>query len=148
MRVSSTLVLLPALAAAQNQFPFAEQLQGLIDKAKSFLPAAPPVAVPPEPAAVPPPAIPKRNIKVTSVKQDNWQTLLAPVSADAPAEAREWLIYITGGNKTCFGRCGRVDKAWNVGFPLYESKLDINTHVYSRNLFHCLLWILTLHLLV
>ncbi|EEP80305.1 conserved hypothetical protein [Uncinocarpus reesii 1704] len=60
----------------------------------------------------------------------NWESLLAPVSADAPAEAREWLVYITGGNKTCFGRCGRVDEEWNVGIggqksiPMFAADLS------------------------
>ncbi|EER24914.1 hypothetical protein D8B26_007487 [Coccidioides posadasii str. Silveira] len=122
MRLSSTLVLLPALAAAQNQFPFAEQLQGLIEKAKSFLPTAPAVATPPEQSAAPP-VVPKRKKDVASVKLSNWQSLLAPVPADASQEAREWLVYVTGGNKTCFGRCGPADKAWNESIPLFATDL-------------------------
>jgi PTH2 family peptidyl-tRNA hydrolase len=39
----------------------------------------------------------------------NWQSLLEPSS-----EPQDWLLYITGGNKTCFGRCGNADKAFNV----------------------------------
>lgn len=27
----------------------------------------------------------------------------------------EWLIYNTGGNKTCFGNCAKADEAWSVG---------------------------------
>ncbi|WEW60856.1 hypothetical protein PRK78_006344 [Emydomyces testavorans] len=123
MRLSSTLVLLPALAAAQNQFPFAEQLQGLIDKAKSFFPTAPAVPAPARESTAPP-VVPKRKKNVASVTSENWQSLLAPVATNAPQEAREWLVYISGGNKTCFGRCGRADKAWNDSIPLFATDLS------------------------
>ncbi|KAI1954551.1 hypothetical protein LOZ59_004839 [Ophidiomyces ophidiicola] len=124
MRLSTTLVLLPALVAAQNQFPFAEQLQGLIEKAKSFLPTAVPVVEPPQPSKAPPPVVPKRKKNVASVTLENWESLLAPVTADASKEAREWLVYVTGGNKTCYGHCGEADKAWKESVPLFAPDLD------------------------
>ncbi|KLJ08616.1 hypothetical protein EMPG_15953 [Blastomyces silverae] len=43
MRLSSTILLLPALAAAQDQIPLKDQVQGWFNKVKSFLPTATPV---------------------------------------------------------------------------------------------------------
>jgi len=44
---------------------------------------------------------------------DNWrEKLYAPVKEDA-TEPELWWILITGGNKTCFGQCGKVEAAWN-----------------------------------
>jgi hypothetical protein len=40
----------------------------------------------------------------------NFQRKLAP----KPEGEEEWMIYFTGGNKSCFGRCGPVDLVWNV----------------------------------
>ena len=40
----------------------------------------------------------------------NWKAHVGP----KPHEPEEWLVFITGGNKTCFGRCDHVDATWNV----------------------------------
>jgi hypothetical protein len=40
----------------------------------------------------------------------NFQRKLAPKLEGE----EEWMIYFTGGNKSCFGRCGPVDLVWNV----------------------------------
>jgi hypothetical protein len=41
--------------------------------------------------------------KIETLTLDNWKdTLYAPVQADA-TEAQEWLVLVTGRNKTCFG---------------------------------------------
>lgn len=108
------LVVLPALAVAQEQFPFAEQLQGWFDKAKSLLPAAPAVPTSVPVAAVPPKVVPQKT--VTPVTVDNWQSLLGPIPADSAEPSQEWLIYVTGGNKSCYGQCAKSDQAWKVSF--------------------------------
>ncbi|EGO56706.1 hypothetical protein NEUTE1DRAFT_65502 [Neurospora tetrasperma FGSC 2508] len=42
----------------------------------------------------------------------NWKdTLYAPVQPEATTP-EEWWVLVTGGNKTCFGRCGPVEKAF------------------------------------
>lgn len=118
MRLSSSLVLLPALVAAQGQVPLKEQVQGWFDKAKSFLPTNVPAAVKPAdtPAqkVVPPLALEPKP--VTQVTVDNWQSVIAPVEPGTPDTERELMIFVTGGNKSCFGHCQRADKAWEVSF--------------------------------
>ncbi|KAI2773712.1 hypothetical protein F4815DRAFT_450267 [Daldinia loculata] len=51
------------------------------------------------------------NIDILSL--DNWkETLYGPVKPDATTP-EEWWVLITGGNKTCFGHCGRIEAAFN-----------------------------------
>ncbi|KKA19459.1 hypothetical protein T310_6557 [Rasamsonia emersonii CBS 393.64] len=102
MRLSPLLALLPALAAAQNQIPFGEQIKGWLNKAKAYIPSANPAA-PVEEAA-------EKVVEktVTPLNLSNWQSILEPSS-----QPQDWLIFITGGNKTCFGRCGTAEKAFN-----------------------------------
>lgn len=105
MRFTPFLAILPALAAAQEQVPFGDRVQGWLNKAKSYLPTATPVI----------PAVEKvveqkiQQKAVTPFNLTNWQANLEPSS-----EAQDWLVFVTGGNKTCFGRCERANKAFNV----------------------------------
>ncbi|PGH32695.1 PTH2 family peptidyl-tRNA hydrolase [[Emmonsia] crescens] len=136
MRLSSTILLLPALAAAQDQIPLREQMQGWLNKAKSFLPTAiTPVVTPAANSAT---AAATRaaagaggvgtgskggaativNKEVTPIRLTNWESLLAPKD-DGPAQ--EWLIYVTGGNNTCYGLCKQSDKAWEDALPLFSA---------------------------
>lgn len=103
MRFTSFVTLLPALAVAQEQVPLADRVQGWFNQVKSYVPTAVPAA-PIEKLAE------KVSEKtVTHVSLNNWQSILAP----GPKEA-DWLIFTTGGNKTCFGRCAQAEKAFNV----------------------------------
>lgn len=104
MRVLPFLAVLPALAAAQEQTPLVERVQGWFNKAKSYLPSPTPVA----PVEKVTGQIAQKA--VTPFNLSNWHSLLEPSS-----EPQEWLVFVTGGNKTCFGRCGRAEKAFNVG---------------------------------
>lgn len=103
MRVASLLFLLPALAAAQEQKP----LGGWFDKIKAVVSDAVPAAVVSPVAAA---AAKIEEKTVTRLRWNNWESVLTP-SAQEP---QDWMVYITGGNKTCFGRCGQADEAWNV----------------------------------
>lgn len=103
MRFTSLVTLLPALAMAQEQIPLADRVQGWFNQVKSYVPAAAPAA-PIEKLAD---KVTAKN--VTPVSMSNWQSILTP----GPKE-EDWLIYTTGGNKTCFGRCATADKAFNV----------------------------------
>jgi hypothetical protein len=47
---------------------------------------------------------------VQPLHMQNWKSHLWP----KPDEEQEWLVYMTGGNKSCFGRCERADRTWNV----------------------------------
>jgi hypothetical protein len=51
---------------------------------------------------------------VQPLNMQNWKSHLWP----KPDEEQEWLVFMTGGNKSCFGRCEHVDRVWNVRFPL------------------------------
>lgn len=122
MRLSSSLLFLPALVAAQQQVPLQEQLQGWFDKAKSYLPtnvpsAAAPAYAPAAEPAKPPPVLSEKP--VTPMTISTWQSVLAPVEPGTPGTQREWLVFITGGNKTCFGHCLRADEAFTVSVPWF-----------------------------
>lgn len=107
MRLTTLVALLPALAAAQNQVPLGEQFKGWFEKAKSFIPSAP--------AADPVSKVTQKltdkvaEKAVTPVTLENWQTLLSPST-----KSQEWLVFATGGNKSCLGRCAQPEKAFNV----------------------------------
>ncbi|KAL2005690.1 hypothetical protein VTN00DRAFT_10183 [Thermoascus crustaceus] len=109
MRLSPFIALLPALAAAQEQIPLAERVQGWFNKAKAYIPTA-------NPAPVEKTAEKVVEKTVTPVNASNWQSILEPSS-----EAQEWLIFVTGGNKTCFGRCDKAEKAFNESVLLFAA---------------------------
>lgn len=107
MRFSSTLLLaLPALALAEeHQVPLLDKVKGFFNKAtaavSSSMPAAP--SAPVEEAAAKAAEAVQHPLTL-----DNWKDVL---TMDATTE---WLIFATGGNSTCYGFCGPVEKAWNA----------------------------------
>ena len=103
MRFTSLVAFLPALALAQEQVPLADRLQGWLNKAKSYVPAAAPV----DPIVKVAEKVSEASI--TEVTLENWESLLEP-----GAEDRDLLVFITGGNTTCFGRCDRATTAFKV----------------------------------
>ncbi|KAE8352350.1 PTH2-domain-containing protein [Aspergillus coremiiformis] len=113
MRFIQLLPILPALAAAQEQVPLADRVQGWFSKAKSYLPTATPV-IPAVEKVVEPKKIQEKT--VTPFNLTNWQSILAP--SEAP---QDWLVFITGGNKTCFGRCGQAEKSFNESVLLFSA---------------------------
>lgn len=95
------------------------QVQDWVEKAKSFLPSQQVAAPAAEqqggeeaPAAG---SAPESNIvaekNVVPLTLSNWQSNLVATEEEGP---QEWLVFVTGGNKTCFGRCGVAEKAFNV----------------------------------
>ncbi|OAA63069.1 hypothetical protein ISF_04945 [Cordyceps fumosorosea ARSEF 2679] len=51
--------------------------------------------------------------KISQLTLENWKdTLYAPVQAGSEIP-EEWWVLITGRNKTCFGQCEKVEKAFN-----------------------------------
>ncbi|KAE8133367.1 PTH2-domain-containing protein [Aspergillus pseudotamarii] len=113
MRLIQLLPILPALAAAQEQVPIADRVQGWFNKAKSYLPTATPVIPAPVEKVV------EQKIQektVTPFNLSNWQSLLAP--SDEP---KDWFVFITGGNKTCFGRCHQAEKSFNESVLLFSA---------------------------
>jgi PTH2 family peptidyl-tRNA hydrolase len=121
MRLIPLLALVPALAAAQEQVPLADRVQGWFNKAKSYLPTATPVV----PVAEKVFEAPKKVIQeksVTPFNASNWESLLDPATT-----AQDWLVFITGGNKTCFGRCGKAEKSFNVSLSIEKGQLKLRT---------------------
>ncbi|PGH27290.1 hypothetical protein AJ80_01000 [Polytolypa hystricis UAMH7299] len=133
MRLSPTLVLLSAVAAAaaQEQVPLKDQLQGWLEKAKSLIPTAVASvsgsvssAASNAATAAASTASSSGNVHekdVVPIKLSNYEAVFGPASPDASQSEREWLVYITGGNKTCFGQCGRADEAWENALPLFSA---------------------------
>lgn len=103
MRFTSFITLLPALALAQEQVPLADRIQGWFNKAKNLVPTAVPV----DPIQKMAEKVSEK--RVTPVTMQNWQSILTPAE-----DAQDWYIFVTGGNKTCFGRCDVAEKAFNV----------------------------------
>ncbi|KAJ5856052.1 uncharacterized protein N7529_009996 [Penicillium soppii] len=110
MRFTSLVTLLPALAMAQEQVPLADRVQGWFNQVKSYVPTAAPVA-PIEKLAE---KISEKS--VTPVSMNNYQSILTP----GPKE-EDWLIFTTGGNKTCFGRCAQAEKAFKESVLLFSA---------------------------
>lgn len=116
MRFSSTLLLvLPAIAVAEEQIPLLDKVLGFFNKATAAVSSA----IPASPSAPINAAAEKGAAKAAAAIQhpitwDNWrETLTVDPTASTPT-TQDWLVFVTGGNKTCFGLCGNATKAWNV----------------------------------
>lgn len=116
MRVSSSLLLaLPALALAEEQVPLMEKVKGFFNKATAAVSSAIP-AVPSAPVEA---AAGKAASKAAEAIQhtltvENWREVLTVDPTASTPTTQEWLVFITGGNNTCFGLCANATKAWNV----------------------------------
>ncbi|KAK5131129.1 hypothetical protein LTR08_001277 [Meristemomyces frigidus] len=127
MRTSPLMLVLPALATAQQQFPFADQINPFVDQVKGWFgqvsasvsssaPAIPTSISIPDPVASG--AAKYADLKVERLTLANHKDVLKPGAATASPGLEEWMIYVTGGNKTCYGRCGRAETAWNESLAL------------------------------
>jgi len=118
MRYSSALLALPALSLAQEQVPFADKIRGWFNKAQEFIPTSVPSIIP---ETVDAGASKVAQQYVHSLNLTNWKNIIKP-SADAQkAGPDEWLIFLTGGNQTCYGLCGNVTQEWNKSVALLEA---------------------------
>lgn len=119
MRTSPALLALPALATAQ-QIPFLDQVKGFFAKASESLSSAIPSA--PSSISIPNPvasgAAKIADLNVARLTLDNHKDLLKPGAATASPGVEEWMVFVTGGNKTCYGMCTSVEVAWNESVPL------------------------------
>lgn len=108
MRFSSAILLLPALAAADTQKPFLENLQdiamGYYEQAKSYIPSA----EIPSPIDAGASYVAAANVEKFNI--NNYKRKLAP-SPDGPTE---WMIMVTGKNESCWGGCEPANLIWNV----------------------------------
>ncbi|KAL0258782.1 hypothetical protein SLS55_006286 [Diplodia seriata] len=115
MRFSKTLlVALPALALAEEQVPLAEKVKGWFNKAQGYVSTAIPAVQSPVNAG----ASKVVEKTVANLTLENWRDVVTPSASAAGSEPEEWLIYLTGGNKTCFGMCGNTTEAWTKSVPL------------------------------
>lgn len=116
MRCTPTFLLaLPAIVAAQQQKPLQDTVQGWFNKAKSYIPSS--VSSPIDAGAARVAAE-----KVTPLTRDNWVSTLTPSDSSAFSDGpEEWMVFISGGNKTCYGRCEGVEQAWKVRSLLIET---------------------------
>ena len=113
MYLTSTLLLsLPALSAAQAQKPLGDQARAWYEKAKSYLPSQPTI-----PSAVKDPvgatAAKIASKEVTFLNMSNYEDFLTPdpTSSNSP---QEYMILVSGGNKTCAGKCEKLEREWNA----------------------------------
>ena len=113
MRFSSHLVLaLPALALAEQQVPLLDKLKGLLNKASATVTSVVSAASFDASAA-------KAASKAAEAIQypltlENWKEVLTLDPTVSVPTTQDWLVFITGGNTTCFGYCGNATTAWNV----------------------------------
>jgi len=124
MRTSTILLALPALALAQQQQkPLIEVAQDTfheyLGKAQGFVASITGGASPVNAAKE---AVTQTiaNGAVTVLTMNNWKQHIKPsaehvtTSDSHRIRNNEWMVYITGRNKTCGGLCGRADSAFNV----------------------------------
>lgn len=116
MRFSSTLLLaLPAIAVAEEQVPLLEKVKGFFNKAtaavSSSIPAAPsnPINAATDKAAAKAAGAIQHTLTL-----ENWREILTVDPTASPPTTQDWLVFVTGGNTTCYGMCGNATKAWNV----------------------------------
>ena len=121
MRLSAILLALPLLAAADQQKPLLQTVQDkfqdfqkdpqsfltdLYEQGKTFIPGS--VTNPVDTAAS---KVAAKN--VVPLTKYNWVETLQSGPSTAGAGIENWMVLVSGGNKTCYGRCGKVEQAWN-----------------------------------
>ena len=63
----------------------------------------------------------KASSNINILTLSNWKTTLRSSVTPASAGPEEWWILFTGGNKTCFGHCESVNKAFNETALLFKA---------------------------
>ena len=103
------LLALPALTAAQAQKPLTEQVTDWFNYAKNYVSNTVPAAAK-DPIGASASKVAAKN--VTPLTMANYESFLTPDphSAQSP---QEFMVFVSGGNKTCGGHCAQVEKAWN-----------------------------------
>ncbi|KAK4507158.1 hypothetical protein PRZ48_000892 [Zasmidium cellare] len=122
MRASPLILALPALATAQ-QIPFLDEIKGFFQKASSSISSAVQSAT--VSAAIPDPvasgAAKFASLKVDRLTLDNHNALIQPGSPNAVPGIETWMVFVTGGNKTCYGLCNKAETAFNESVPLISA---------------------------
>ena len=122
MRFSSVVLLaLPILAAATQQESPLDQLktqaQYYFDKISSYIPnPSKPHTVDINAAAA---KVGGKALNVLTL--DTWEDTIRSSVKPVSSSPEEWWVLVTGGNKTCFGRCENVEKAYNETAILFAA---------------------------
>ncbi|KAF2668349.1 hypothetical protein BT63DRAFT_425671 [Microthyrium microscopicum] len=115
MRSQLQFLALPALCAAADQQPLADTIKSWFNLAKEYIPTSVPTSIPNPVAAA---TAKVADLAVTPITFYNWHSTLQPGLPKASGEPDEWLIYFTGGNTTCLGRCDNTTAAWNTSVAI------------------------------
>jgi hypothetical protein len=112
MRFSDAAILaLPLLAAAaQQRSPLdhvKERAEYWFNMVSSFMPR-PSTQHPIETTAS---KVASSSIDILSL--NNWKSVLRSAVEPSSETPEEWFILITGGNKTCYGQCGKIETGFN-----------------------------------
>ncbi|KAF2866069.1 hypothetical protein BDV95DRAFT_553174 [Massariosphaeria phaeospora] len=119
MRFTSPILLaLPALALAEQQVPLVDKIKGLWNKVSDSVSSAVPAAPSPLHTAA---AKAAEHIQ-HELTVENWKEVLTVDPTVSAPTTQDWLVYITGGNSTCFGLCGNTTKAWNTSLPALAAR--------------------------
>lgn len=129
MRMNPIVLALPAMAAAQGaQVPLLDQLKGWFSSATAALAASTPTAAASIPnvanvaAGIPNPveAVASKfaDVTVDRVTLENHKSILAPGAATSSPGIEDLMLFVTGGNKTCFGLCKHAEAEWNKSVAL------------------------------
>lgn len=128
MRLSPVVLALPALATAQQQIPLLDQAKGwfnnLMGAASSSVSSAGSAASSAA-SGVPNPvnaaAGKVEQLSVHQLTKENYLQVLQPGAATASPGIEDWMVYTTGGNRTCFGLCERADNEWAKAVSLLSA---------------------------
>ena len=111
MRFSATLLALPLLAAAaQEASPLDQakaQAEYYLNKFMSYIPN-PNRAHSPQAAAA---KAGGRTLNILTLA--DWEQTIRGVVKPTSTKPEEWWVLVTGGNRTCFGQCEKIEKAFN-----------------------------------
>jgi len=125
MRFSTTLALaLPALSAAQDQVPLIDRIKGYFGQVADAVTSHVPVPAAPSAAqhVAEKVAAKVAEAKVHDLTLQNWKEVITTDPTASPPATVDWVVYINGGNTTCFGMCGNATKAWNETVALLAAK--------------------------
>ncbi|KAI9820688.1 MAG: hypothetical protein M1827_005057 [Pycnora praestabilis] len=122
MRCSPAVLLaLSTIASAQQQRPLFETVQdtvqGWLGTAQSYIPSSFEDITAPFQAG----AAKAAEHNVVPLTMQNWRETLTPSNSKSSEGPEEWMVFITGGNKTCFGFCEQVETAWNKSAALLSA---------------------------
>ncbi|KAF1991498.1 hypothetical protein K402DRAFT_388897 [Aulographum hederae CBS 113979] len=113
----SILLSLPVLALAEQQQPLMDKAKAWFSKAQSYIPSAvPSVPVPSNPVEAGASKVAEHMVHPLTL--DNWQDVLKADVSSAKIGPEPWMVFLTGGNKTCYGMCEQAEKAWNASTPI------------------------------